>query len=107
MASGLVLFFFVPMVFPNAIQHVYWLFHFGAYAPGVATAVLLLIPITLYLTVRSVREARLPGWIAAAFYLPTIPIMRITLEMGNEIPPGGLWFYRLSASLAEFLFGSS
>ena len=104
-ASGLALFFFVPMVVPNAIQHIFWVFYFGAYAPGVVTAVVLLIPVALYLTVRSVREARIPIWVAAAFYLPTVPTLLTTIRLGNEIPPGGLWFYRFSSRLAELLFG--
>lgn len=106
-AAGLVLLFFAPMLFPNAIQHIFWVFYFGAYAPGVVTSVLLLIPIFLYLTVRSVREARLPVWFAVVLYLPTIPTMLATLRLGNEIPSGGLWFYRFSSRLAGLLFGAS
>jgi hypothetical protein len=104
-ASGLVLLFFVPLLFPNAVQHVFWVFYFGAYAPGVVTAVALLVPAVLYLAIRSVREARLPIWIVAALHLPTVPVMVITLRLGNEAPPGGLWFYRFSSRLYALLVG--
>ena len=54
--------FLAALPFQNALQHVYWQFAFGTYAPGVVTSVVLLLPVTLYVIGRALRESLVPGW---------------------------------------------
>jgi len=44
--AAFLILFYASTVFLNALQHVYWIFYFGAYSPGIVTAVLLLFPVT-------------------------------------------------------------
>ena len=53
---------FVLAGFGNALIHVFWLLRFGAYAPGVVTAALLVAPLTVYVSIRAVRERLVPAW---------------------------------------------
>ena len=60
---------FVAVVFGNALTHIFWLFYFGSYAPGVVTAAFLLVPLTLHLVHRVLREdlaPRLYVWVLLA-----------------------------------------
>ena len=52
---------FVGVVLGNALTHVVWLFHFGAYAPGVLTSAFLLIPLIGLLVHRVLRERLVPA----------------------------------------------
>lgn len=83
----IILFFPVALAFQNALQHVYWVFLFGAYAPGVVTSVLLLIPLTAYLVARAVREKSVPRWYVVALIIFIIPSLIGTVRAGNTVTP--------------------
>ena len=51
----ILLVFFIA-VFSHSLAHVYWLFSLGVYAPGVVTSIILIIPITAYVTYRAIRD---------------------------------------------------
>lgn len=51
---------YLTIVLGNALTHVFWLFYFESYAPGVVTSGLLLAPLTLYLAYRVLRERLVP-----------------------------------------------
>ncbi len=86
-AAFLTLPFFVYIPFANALQHVFFAFHFRTYAPGVVTAVLLVGPVVLGLTIKAVRGRLVPLWYAAIFYLATVPTLISTIQSPNQIPP--------------------
>jgi hypothetical protein len=98
-AVGLVLFFFVTQGFANTLQHLYWIGLLGVWSPGTATALLLVMPGTVWATVRALRERLVRGWYVALLYAAAIPVMIVTVQMGNEMPPGGLPFYRFASDL--------
>jgi hypothetical protein len=63
---------FVGVVLGNALTHIFWLFYFGGYAPGVLTAALLIVPLTALLVHRVLRERLVPSiyvWPLLAFAL--------------------------------------
>lgn len=94
-AAGLVLAFFVMQGLANTLQHLYWTGLLGVYSPGTATAVALVLPVLGFVSVRAIRARAVSPWAIAAFSLVSIPVMAITVSMGNEMPAGGLPVYRL------------
>ena len=69
----------------NALQHVYWSFRFGEYAPGVVTSVLLVIPTGGYIVARAVRQGYTPVWYAAMWAVLILLGLVQTLRAGNEM----------------------
>ena len=52
---------FIAVVFGNALTHIFWLFYFQTYAPGVLTSAFLLVPLTLCLIRGVLRERLVPA----------------------------------------------
>jgi hypothetical protein len=96
----------IALAIQNALQHVYWLFLFRQYAPGVITSVLLVIPIGGYLVARAVRQGHAPLWYAAIWAALIVPGLIQTVKAGNEMTPPVLAIHKLGIRLAEVLFGS-
>lgn len=55
----------IVSVLLNALQHVYWSLFFRQYAPGVITAVMLLIPLNSYVIVQAVQRTSVSIWYVA------------------------------------------
>jgi hypothetical protein len=87
-AAFLTLPFFVYLSFSNVLQHVFFAFHFRTYAPGVVTAVLLVAPVVLGLTIKAVRGRLIPWWYAAVLYVAIVPTFVSTIRTPNQIPSG-------------------
>ena len=95
---------FLPAIFlvlGNALQHVFWTFYFRQYAPGVVSAVLLLIPICCYVIVSAVKLGYSPRWyVAAMAVLIVVPLVH-TVRAGNEMTPLVRAIYHLGNWLSE------
>ncbi len=91
----------------NALTHVYWLFYFGAYAPGVATAALLVAPATLFVSFRAVRERLVPGWFVGILYLLALVPLVAVARAGRTLSPEQLALHRLGTRLAAWLWGAA
>jgi hypothetical protein len=102
-AAFFVLPFFTILAFGNAVQHIYFVYKFQAYAPGVVTAVILVIPSVLFLTYLAVRQELVSWWYAAAIYLPAIPAVVTAVQAGNKFPSVIREIYGLSESIADKL----
>jgi hypothetical protein len=85
-AAHLTLPFFVYFSFANALQHVYWSAYFQTYQPGAVTAVLLVAPAVVALTVKAVRDNLIALWYAATLYAKVLPTMVATYRAGNVMP---------------------
>src|SRR5512137_385488 len=55
----------IALALPNALQHAFWSLYFKQYAPGVITAVALLIPIGGYVAAWAVWQGYVPLWYVA------------------------------------------
>jgi Protein of unknown function with HXXEE motif len=86
-AAFLTLPFFVYLSFGNVLQHVYYTLFFRGYTPGAVTAVLLVGPVVIGLTVKAIRSRLIPWWYAAILYLLTIPTLVSTVRAANQTPP--------------------
>jgi hypothetical protein len=105
-AAFAVLPFFTVIAFGNALQHIWFVFKFGAYAPGVVTAVVLIIPSTLFITSLALQRRLIPRWYAIAIYLPIIPQLALAVQTGNKLPAIIETIYGFSSLLARLLFGA-
>ena len=87
------------MIFGHALVHLYWTWSFSAYAPGVITSIVLIIPVTLYVLDLARREGvvsnRYQVTLLAASSLPLIA----AIQVGNHVPPGGFPWLRFSTWL--------
>jgi hypothetical protein len=85
----------------NALQHIFWTFYFKQYAPGVVTAVLLIIPLGCYIVVRALQAGYASPWYVVVLVgLVIIPLVH-TVKAGNEMTPPIRAIYNLGNWLAE------
>lgn len=102
-AFHILLVFFIA-VFSHCMAHIYWLFSFGVYAPGVVTSVLIIMPITAYVTYRAMRDGLISSaYVAVVFVLTMLPVVW-AIRLGNRLPDEGIPFLRFSSWLADLLF---
>jgi hypothetical protein len=69
----------------NGLQHVYWLFRFRRYAPGVITSVVLVLPLDGYITYRILREELLASWLVLIVFVLMLPGLVETVRAGNRM----------------------
>jgi hypothetical protein len=100
-----VLGFFIVAGVGNALAHVFWWLHFGAYAPGVATAGLLVIPLTAWISLRAVREEQVSAWIVAALYLLALVPLAGVARAGARLSAEQIALHALGARLGAWLWG--
>jgi hypothetical protein len=81
----LVLPLFVILGFANAVEHIFWLFYFGAFSPGIITAVCLVIPAITYVIARAIRERLVPWWYVALLAVPMLRNIYLTVSAGNHL----------------------
>ena len=79
-----VLFFAFP--FLHGFLHIYWVFYFSAYSPGVISAVLLLMPACALLAVRGVRDRLVPRWFIPLACLLNLPPAVAAIRLGRHAP---------------------
>jgi hypothetical protein len=103
--AGILLVFFIPIAFMNAIQHILWVIIFRSYSPGVLTSVILIIPTVIYISWRVLKERLLPNWCIVILYLLTVPRVIETIKYDNEIMPMFERLYRFANWLARLLWG--
>lgn len=79
--------YFIYISFGNALQHIFWLVYFRAYAPGIVTALLLVIPAVALFALRAIRERLVPWWYVALLTALTIPGVVQVVQAGNHVSP--------------------
>ncbi len=97
---------FVAVVFGNALRHIFWLFYFQTYAPGVLTSAFLLVPLTFYL-IRGVLQERL---VSSTFVWSLLGLALLqpvaAAAAGSTLSGPQLAFQRLGARFAGWLWGA-
>ncbi|MEW6403274.1 MAG: HXXEE domain-containing protein [Chloroflexota bacterium] len=89
------------LMLQNALQHIYYLFYFRRYAPGIVTSVLLLIPTIAYLVTRAVQQGYVPIWYAILLVVLLIPNLVQTVRARNTMLPSFQAIHKLGAALAK------
>jgi hypothetical protein len=96
---------YLTVVLGNALTHVVWAFLFRAYAPGVVTAALLLIPLCLALVAAVLRARRAPpAYVATLCALALLQPIAAAVA-GPRLSGAQLELQRLGAWLAARLWG--
>ena len=94
---------FVGVVFGNALTHIFWLFYFQTYAPGVLTSAFLLVPLTLYM-IRGVLQERLVPSLYVWLLLALAVLQPVAAAAaGSTLSAPQLAIQRLGARLAGWL----
>jgi len=93
----------IAVAIQNAFQHVYWLFYFKQYAPGVVTSVVLLIPLGLYVTIQAVLQNYAPYWYVGVLALAMIPGLLQTVKAKNKMTSQIRRFHNLSIKLDKWI----
>ena len=78
---------FILIVVQNCLQHIYWQILFKEYAPGIISAVILLLPTSLLILIRSFNEEFLPLWLALPVLAYWIYGLMETVKSKNTLPP--------------------
>ncbi len=72
--------------FGNGLQHLYWLFYFNCYAPGVIFASFIGIPITIYLIYRAISEKLIKKRFVLILSIYPIYVFIEVVMAGNQVP---------------------
>jgi len=75
----------IAILLMNAFQHLFWSYYFRGYAPGVITAVLMLIPFGCYLVARAVAQGYVPTWYAAVWAAFVVIGFAQTVRAGDKM----------------------
>jgi hypothetical protein len=70
----------------NALQHIFWSFHFRELEPGAITAALLIIPSGGYIVSRAIAHGFVPAWYALALGAVAIIAFTNTVLSGSRMP---------------------
>jgi hypothetical protein len=97
----------IAMALGNALQHVYWSFYFRQYAPGIITAVVLLIPLGTYVIATAVHKGYVPMWYVAVWGVLIGFVLVQTVRAGNTMTPFVRAVYKIGNGLSEKLAKSS
>jgi hypothetical protein len=93
----------VALALGNALQHVFWTFYFRQYAPGLITAVLLLIPLGGSMLTWAVQQGYAPIWYVAVLVVPMLFPLIQSVRAGPEMTPPIRAVYNLGNWLADKL----
>jgi hypothetical protein len=77
----------IAIMLQNSLQHVFWVFYFRQYAPGVVTAVLLMIPLGGYVIAIAIEQGYVPIWYIALWTAVAIMGFVQTVRAGNKMTP--------------------
>jgi len=97
--------FFILTVFGNVLQHMYLFLITLNYIPGTITALILLLPVILYIVIRSIRDKIAKLWYIILLFVFSIPQLVSIVKAGTTMPNSLLSLYEFSEKLALLLFG--
>ncbi len=72
--------------FANGLQHLYWLFYFSSYAPGVIFASFIGIPVTIYIVWRAISENLIKKRFVLSLLIFPIYIFIEVIMAGSQVP---------------------
>jgi len=104
-AAALVFFPLVAFAATNSLQHLYWALRFRAYAPGLVTAALLLLPGAFLIAAWALARGSLPGWYLGLLALPSCGALVATLIDGKRMPKAVKGAYALGSRIAALARG--
>lgn len=83
--AAMILFPLLALIIQNILQHIYWQFLFGQYAPGILTSMVFLTPLVFYFVYVSTVNGYAPLWYSALLVVLTIPGLIQTVRSRNRL----------------------
>jgi hypothetical protein len=77
----------ISIMILNALQHIFWLFYFRQYVPGLITAISLLIPLGCYIIIFAIIQELIPIWYALFWTIIIFIGFAQTIKAGNKMTP--------------------
>lgn len=93
----------IAVAMQNALQHIFWLFHFKQYAPGIITSIFCLIPLGTYLAGRAISDNLVPIWYVGILLFLIIPGLVQTVKAKNRMTRPIRAIHHVGINLAELL----
>ncbi|MFC1878997.1 HXXEE domain-containing protein [Chloroflexota bacterium] len=93
----------MALTLQNILQHIWWLFLFKEYAPGVGSAVFLLLPLIVYLTCQALKKGYAPLWYVLLLALLTLPGLVQTIQSRNRLTPMFQLLHRFGKALSRLV----
>ena len=103
--SAFIMFLLVAFTVQNALQHIYWLFYFKKYAPGVVFSGLFGIPLAIYVTYRMVVVELFPVWLIFVVSIAMLPGLIETVRVGNKMTKSIRGMHEFSIRMSNRLWG--
>lgn len=100
-AGAFLLSLLAMVVLLNALQHLYWLWAFRAYAPGVITSLLFLIPLMVHFGRVALEQALLPMWYVLVLLGLVLLGLVQTVRAGNRMTAS----FRAMSRFGRYLAG--
>jgi hypothetical protein len=98
-AAAFILLPFASLLFQNALQHIYWQSLSREYAPGLASAVALLLPGSIALAFKAVREGDVGIWYPVILGALAVAGLVQTVRQRNRLAPALLVSHRICVRL--------
>ncbi len=93
----------VALTVLNGLQHLYWLFFFKAYAPGVVFGGIIGVVLGFYIIGRALAEKLIPFWYPLLFIPYVAMVLKSTVEAGNTLSPSIRAVHEIGITLASLL----
>ena len=93
----------VALAMANALQHVFWTIYFRQYAPGVVTAVLLLLPLGVLAFIIATHRQLVPLWYVLGLAMPVAMVVGHTVWNGRRPTAPMLGIYALGGRISRLI----
>ena len=94
--------FFVLTVFANTLQHAALLFLSPIYPPGTATAILLLFPAIILLSIKAIHDKLVPKTYIILLYIGSIPQLISIITTQRQFPKSLRYLLDFASKIADF-----
>ena len=102
-STAIILLPLVALIAQNVIQHIYWHFYFGQYAPGILTAVLVLGPLVAYFVFVSLAQGLVPEWYVILLGALMLPGLVETIRARNRLTQAIVVIHKFSRTAVKRL----
>jgi hypothetical protein len=93
----------VALIVQNVFQHLYWQFLFKQYAPGIVTAVFLLMPLCGYIVFECALGALVPLWYLIVLGVLMVPGMVETVKVRNRLTRSIMTIHKFSRASVNWI----
>jgi hypothetical protein len=100
-AAAWILMPYLAVSLQNTLQHIYWLYRFQQYPPGLLSSTLLLGPVVIILAGKALSSDLAPAWYIAALGALQIPGLVETIKADNRLSPNFHKIHNFSVWLAD------